>query len=119
MGHSNGKIFNPVSFEADIFPVLNIPVNGATSAQDAFISDNINYASKIKPIRGYSFEALTTAQFAGTTADNNQGIFYGLKVGDVFGYIKTCMTAHSSIKKCDPASIGCEAPTSTVTTITP
>ena len=88
MGHSNGKIFGPVSFEADIFPVLNIPVNGATSAQDAFISDNINPASKIKPIRGYGFEALTTAQFAGTAADNNQGIFYGLKVGDVFGYIK-------------------------------
>lgn len=104
MGHSNGKIFAPVSLEADIFAVLNIPVNGATSAQDAFISDNINYASRIKPIRGYGFEALTTAQFAGTAADNNQGIFYGLKVGDVFGYIKNLHDCTFEYQKVRPGT---------------
>lgn len=101
------KIWGPVNVETDIFAVLGIPVSGAGANYLAFISDNINPASKIKPIRGFDQRALTTDQFAGTAADNAQGIFYGVKCGDVYGSIKNLHDCTFEYQKVRPGTDEC------------
>lgn len=101
------KIWGPGNIEADIFAVLGIPVSGPGANHLAFISDNINPASKVKPIRGFDQKALTTAQFAGTAADNSRGIFYGVKVGDVYGSIKNLHDCTFEYQKVRPGTDWC------------
>lgn len=88
MGNSNGKITAPVSLHADVYPVLGLTKSG-TFYDAGWVCGNahgkINKWSKKKPIRYATPSALTDAQFKGTAADNNQGVYYGLQVATEAG----------------------------------
>ena len=96
MGHSNGKITAPVSLHADVYPVLGLTKTG-TYYDTGWVCGNshgqINKWSKRKPIRYAQPGELTDAQFKGTYADNNQGIYYGLKVASEAGRLGQLHTA--------------------------
>ena len=89
MGHSNGKITAPVSLHADVYPVLGL--TKTVTYDTGWVCSNshgrINKWSKKKPIRYAQPGELTDAQFKGTTADNVQGIYYGLKVASQAGLL--------------------------------
>lgn len=79
MAHdSNGKISRPVDVYGDVAAVLGVP-----SGDVAYLCSNqhnqINPASKIKPIRHDALELLE-ADFRGSSADIGQGIYFGLKI---------------------------------------
>lgn len=88
MSNSNGKITSPVSLHADVYPVLGLAKTG-TFYDTGWVCGNshgrINKWSKHKPIRYNTPAELTDAQFRGTTADNSNGIYYGLKTSSAAG----------------------------------
>lgn len=90
MGNSNGKISAPISLHADVYAVLGLTKTG-TYYDTGWVCGNshgrINKWSKKKPIRYAQPGELTDAQFKGTTADNVQGIYYGLKVASQAGLL--------------------------------
>lgn len=88
--NSNGKISAPISLHADVYAVLGLTKTG-TYYDTGWVCGNshgrINKWSKKKPIRYAQPGELTDAQFKGTTADNVQGIYYGLKVASQAGLL--------------------------------
>lgn len=88
MSNSNGRISGPVSLHADVYPVLGVSKTG-TYYDIGYINSNshgrTNKWSKHKPIRYAQQGTLTDAQFKGSFADNNQGIYYGLQVATEAG----------------------------------
>ena len=94
--NSNGKITAPVSLHADVYPVLGLTKTG-TYYDTGWVCSNshgkINKWSKRKPIRYAQPGELTDAQFKGTYADNNQGIYYGMKVASEAGRLGQLHTA--------------------------
>ena len=89
--NSNGKISAPISLHADVYAVLGLTKTG-TYYDTGWVCGNshgrINKWSKKKPIRYAQPGELTDAQFKGTTADNAQGIYYGLKVASQAGLLE-------------------------------
>lgn len=84
MSVSNNKISAPVDVIGDVSNVL-IAANGDVAYLCSNGSGTINPASKCKPIRYPTPAELTdyndaTDQFMGTTEDNNNGIYYGVKI---------------------------------------
>ena len=96
MGHTSSKITAPVSLHGDVYPVLGINKSG-DYYDTGWVCGNshgkINKWSKRKPIRYAQPGELTDAQFKGTYADNNQGIYYGLKVASEAGRLGQLHTA--------------------------
>ena len=76
-----GKINSPINLQS-VYAQLGIaPYQGCYDL--AYLCSNrhgkINKWSKVKPIRYATPQALTTAQFAGTSTDHANGIHYGLR----------------------------------------
>lgn len=76
-----GKINAPINPQL-VYADLGIaPYNG--SYDTAYLCSNlhgkINKWSKVKPIRYATPQTLTAAQFAGTTTDHANGVYYGLR----------------------------------------
>lgn len=87
MSVSNNKISAPIGLQ-EVYSLLGVSKTG-TYYDVAYICGNahgrINKWSKKKPIRYAQAAALTDAQFRGTTADNINGIYYGLQTQTTAG----------------------------------
>lgn len=83
MSNSNGKITKPVDVRGDVAMVLSNGIISVAASDVAALCShaNINPASKRKPIRYPSYEDLLPADFKGTSEDNNNGIYYGVRLG--------------------------------------
>lgn len=78
---SNGKFSKPIRLKEDLANFFGLTANlGYIIA-----NGNINKWSKRKPINYPKLSALSENEFKGTTADNLNGIFYGIRVASLAG----------------------------------
>lgn len=90
--NKNGKITKPIGL-AEVYGVLGIMPKPGSNFDLGQLCRNghgaINKWSVIKPIRRDTPAELNSADFAGTAAEHQQGIYYGLRVAGMWGALKT------------------------------